>query len=65
LPNAIYSCNVKLIFSIIIPVFSVTWYSRNHSNMLICCLRNMAYYWKQFYLETVIQFMIIRFIESC
>ncbi len=29
------------IFSIITPVFSVTWSFRNHSNMLICCLRNI------------------------
>ncbi len=37
------------IFSIIIPVFSVTWSFRNHSNMLICCSRhNSSYqYWKQ------------------
>ncbi len=38
------------IFSIIAPVFSVTWSFRNHSNMLICCSRNIYYYyqcWKQ------------------
>ncbi len=29
------------IFSIITPVFSVTWSFRNHSDMLICCSRNM------------------------
>jgi len=36
------------IFSIISPVFSVTWSFRNHSNMLIWCL-NISYYqsWKQ------------------
>ncbi len=38
------------IFSIITPVFSITWSFRNHSNMLICCSINISYYyqcWKQ------------------
>ncbi len=38
------------IFSIITPVFSVTWSFRNHSNMLICCSGNVSYCfqcWKQ------------------
>ncbi len=38
------------IFSIITPVFSVTWFLKNHSNMLICCSRNISdynQYWKQ------------------
>ncbi len=38
------------ISSIITPVFSVTWFFRNHSNILICCSRNISYYyqcWKQ------------------
>ncbi len=33
----------------IIPVFSVTWPFRNHSNMIICCSRNISdyyQYWK-------------------
>ncbi len=30
------------IFSIITPVFSVTWSFRYHSNMLICCTRNIS-----------------------
>jgi len=30
------------IFSIITPVFSVTWSFRNHSNTLIWCLRNIS-----------------------
>ncbi len=37
-------------FSIITPVFSVTWFFRNHSNMMICCLRNIYFdyqCWKQ------------------
>ncbi len=36
------------IFRIITPVFSVTWSFRNHSNMMICCPRNIPYYqsWK-------------------
>jgi len=35
------------ISSIITPVFSVTWSFRNHSNMLICCSRNIYYQcWK-------------------
>ncbi len=30
----------------IFPVFSVTWFFRNHSNMLICCSRNIVdYFW--------------------
>ncbi len=51
LKNLIYSSDAKLIFSIITPVFSVTWFFRNHSNMMIyCCLRNIYFYyqcWKQ------------------
>jgi len=38
------------IFSIITPVFSVTWSFRNHSNVMICCSRNISDYyqfWKQ------------------
>ncbi len=38
------------IFSIITPIFSVTWSFRNHSNILICCSRKNSYYyhcWKQ------------------
>ncbi len=38
------------IFSIITPVFSVTWFFRNHSNMMVCCSRNISDYyqwWKQ------------------
>ncbi len=38
------------IFNIITTVVSVTWSLRNHSNMLICCSRNISYYyqcWKQ------------------
>jgi len=31
------------IFIILTPGFSVTWSCRNHSNMLICCLRNIFY----------------------
>ncbi len=34
----------------ITPVISVTWSFRNHYNILICCLRNISYYyqcWKQ------------------
>ncbi len=34
------------IFSIIIPVFSVTWSFRNHYNMLICCSRKNSHYYK-------------------
>ncbi len=37
----IYSCDQSWIFSIITPVFSVTWSFRNHSNMLIFCSRNI------------------------
>ncbi len=52
----IYVCAVCMwcqswIFSTITPVFSVTWSFINHSDMLICCSRNISYYnqsWKQF-----------------
>jgi len=27
-------------------VFSVTWSFRNHSNMMICCSRNISYYYQ-------------------
>ncbi len=41
-----YSCDQSWIFSIITPVFSVTWSFRNHTNMLIFCSRNISdYYW--------------------
>ncbi len=34
----------RCIFSIITPVFIVTWLFRNHSNILSCCSRNIYYY---------------------
>jgi len=34
------------IFSITTPVFSVTWSCRNHSKLLICCSRNISYYYQ-------------------
>jgi len=33
-------------FSIITPVFSVTWSFRNHSNMLMWCSRNIYNYYR-------------------
>ncbi len=42
----IYSCDQSWIFSIVTPVFSVTWYFRNNSNMLI---------WKHFFLLSMIK----------
>ncbi len=33
------------IFSIVTPVFSVTWSFRNQYNMLICCSRNISCYY--------------------
>jgi len=33
------------IFSVITPVFSVTWSFRKHSNMLICYSRNSIIHW--------------------
>ncbi len=56
------------IFSTITQVFSVTWSFRNHSNMLICCSRNISshyQYWKwlcclYFFVET----MILIFLDS-
>ncbi len=48
---ALFFCDDKAEFSAAItPGFSVTWSFRNHSNMLICCSRNIYYYyqcWKQ------------------
>jgi len=35
------------IFSIITPVISVMWSFRNHSNMIIWCLRNIYQCWEQ------------------
>jgi len=39
----------SLIFSIITSVLSVTWSFGNHSNMQICCSKNISYWlsWKQ------------------
>ncbi len=37
------------IFSIITPVFSVTWSFGNHYNMLIWCSRNLYYYYYYYY----------------
>ncbi len=51
--DVIYFCDVRAeTFSIINPVFSVTGSFRNHSNMLVCCSRNISYFnhfkcWKQ------------------
>ncbi len=46
--NIFFKCIIPVmkswIFSIIIPVFSVTWSFRNHFNMLICCSRNISHY---------------------
>ncbi len=50
----ILKCNFFLwwqswIFSIITPVFSVTWSFRNHSNMLICAQETFPHLWKPHY----------------
>ncbi len=48
--TVIYCCDQSWIFSIITPVFSVTWSFRTHSIMPICCSRNIYDYyqcWKQ------------------
>ncbi len=37
------------IFSIITPVFSVTWSFRNHSTMLIWLLKKEHYFYKQLF----------------
>jgi len=42
----IYPCDQSWIFSTITPVFSVTWFFRNHYNMLICCSRNIFDYYQ-------------------
>jgi len=41
--NVMYSCDQSWISSIIIPVFRVTWSSRNHSNMRIWFM--IIFYW--------------------
>ncbi len=54
--NIIYSCDQRYIFSIITPVFSVTF--RNYSNMLICCSRNICtYYYYQYLKQLRISFL--------
>ncbi len=53
----------RWIFSIITPVFSVTWSFRNHSNMLIWCSRNIWLIFKSvmllniFFVDTKIHFL--------
>ncbi len=49
------------IFSIIITVFSVTWSFRNHSNVLIYCLRNIPYY---FFKNWSIVFRILWWVQK-
>jgi len=49
--NIFSKCNLFLwcqswIFSIIIPVISVSCFFRNHSNMMICCSRNISDYYQ-------------------
>ncbi len=68
------SVTQRCIFSIITPVFSVTWSSENHNNMLIWCSRNISDYyqcWKQLCcpislckLWHILFFRIHRWIES-
>ncbi len=59
----VYCYNIKWIFEYILKcnlflnflwckVFSVTWSFRNHSNMVICCSRNISYYYQL--LKTVV-----------
>ncbi len=49
--NVIHSCDQNWIFSIIPPVFSVTWSFRNHSNMLIMFKKH---FWLLSMLKTVV-----------
>ncbi len=59
-----YFCDQSLIFSIIIPVFSVTWSFRNHSNMqmynncwkLLCCFNFLGglFWGRYFFLYSLI-----------
>ncbi len=53
------------IFSIT-SVFSVTWFFRYHSNMLICCSTNIYYYkcWKDFDIHFVQDFTFNQFYAS-
>ncbi len=46
------------IFSIITPVFSVTWSFRNHTNMLICCSRNISDYYQHWKKLTSLLFIL-------
>ncbi len=61
--NVIYSYDGKAEFlAAIIPIVSVIWSFRNHSNMPICCSRNIFYYllkkvvwlWSIFFVDTMI-----------
>ncbi len=51
----IYFCDQSWIFSIITPVFSVTWFFRNHSNMLILLK-------KHFWLLSMLKKVVLLFI---
>jgi len=59
----IYSSDL---FTIVSPVFSVTWYFRNNSNMLICCSRNRSYYqcWKPLFLLNIFMETVIHFFQN-
>ncbi len=56
------------IFSIITPVFSITWSLRNHYNMLICSSTNIYYYyqfWKKVVLPNIfVETIILWWTES-
>ncbi len=50
------------IFTIISPVFSVTWSFRNHSHIMICCSRKVSHYyqcWKQLCSLICIYYLLI------
>jgi len=54
------------IFSIITPVFSVTWSFRNQSNVMIWCSRNIFYYqcWKQLCCLIFLWIFFLRFCDE-
>ncbi len=49
------------IFSIITPVFRVTWSFRNNSNLLICCLKNVSIILETIVLPNIFVETVIRF----
>jgi len=65
--NVIYSSDESWIFSIITPVFSVTWFFRNQYNMILCSINISDNCWKQsfFFLWNLSLWLLIKLIHPC